>query len=369
MRVLYFTRDYTTHDHRFLSSLARAGYETYLLRLERSLFAKEKRQLPEGVTEVSWAGGKKPFRWLNLPAYRNDLQRVIGQIKPDLIHAGPVPNCAFLASLCNFHPLVSMSWGSDLLLDSYGSRISRWLSRKALQKTDVFLGDCQAVARRAKELGYRGEKTVLFPWGIDLEQFTPQAESQLRLELGWEDNFVLLSLRSWEPLYGVDTIARAFVRSARTNPALRLLMLGNGSLSGKLREIFSLGGVLDKVHFTGQVAQQNLPRYYHAADLYLSASLSDGSSVSLMEALACALPALVSDIPGNREWIEEGKEGWFFPTGDDLHLAQKIDFAFEQRNRLQNFKISARQLAEKRADWKKNFSELERAYRLAVTGL
>ena len=56
---------------------------------------------------------------------------------------------------------------------------------------------------------------------------------------------------------------------------------------------------------------------YRAADLYLSASHSDGSSVSLMEALGCGLPVLVSDIPGNREWVTDGEQGWLFPDGDD----------------------------------------------------
>ena len=76
-----------------------------------------------------------------------------------------------------------------------------------------------------------------------------------------------------------------------------------------MRRILEQGDVLDRVHFGGQVGYDNLPLYYGASDLYLSASHSDGSSVSLMEALASGLPVLVSDIPGNREWISEGKTG------------------------------------------------------------
>ena len=60
------------------------------------------------------------------------------------------------------------------------------------------------------------------------------------------------------------------------------------------------------------------------ADLYISPSHVDGSSVSLMEALACGLPCLVSDIPANQEWVREGENGWLFPDGDDERLAGKI---------------------------------------------
>ena len=84
------------------------------------------------------------------------------------------------------------------------------------------------------------------------------------------------------------------------------------------------GGVLDRVQFGGQVSQRDLPRWYHKADLYISPSHIDGSSVSLMEALACGLPALVSDIPANREWVSEGVNGWLFPDGNADILADRF---------------------------------------------
>jgi glycosyltransferase involved in cell wall biosynthesis len=67
------------------------------------------------------------------------------------------------------------------------------------------------------------------------------------------------------------------------------------------------------------------------ADLYISPSHVDGSSVSLMEALACGLPALVSDIPANQEWVSEGVNGWLFPDGNADILAEKILAVIAQR--------------------------------------
>jgi glycosyltransferase involved in cell wall biosynthesis len=177
---------------------------------------------------------------------------------------------------------------------------------------------------------------------------------------------VLLHTRSWAPLYGVDVMAKAFVRAAQQRPELRLLMLGNGSMAAELRRIFMQGGVLERVQFAGQISQNDLPRYYRAADLYISASHSDGSSVSLMEALACGIPALVSDIPGNREWITPGKEGWWFPDGDADALAQSILNAADRKKDLKAMSASARELAEKRANWRQNVKQLQRAYELAA---
>jgi len=107
-----------------------------------------------------------------------------------------------------------------------------------------------------------------------------------------------------------------------------------------------------------------LPEVYRTADLYVSASHTDGSSVSLLEALACGKPVLVSDIPGNLEWIQNSQNGWTFPDGDVDQLSNQI-LQISVRNDLEKFGKSARRLAELRADWKVNFKKLLSAYDLA----
>ncbi len=365
MRILYFTRDYTPHDHRFLAALAQTGEQVYSLRLERRGAQREDRPVPEGIEQVLWKGGRAPARAQDGPGLVQDLKRVVRQVKPDVIHAGSIQTAAFLTALAGFRPLVSMSWGSDLLKDSQRNTWWRWATRYTLARSAVLVGDCQAVRDRAVSFGFPNERIVTFPWGVDLEQFCPgPADPRLR---GGEDTFVILSLRSWEPIYGVDVLVRAFARAAREVPALRLLLLGSGSQAGLIRRIIAESGVQEQVISVGQVANRDLTSYYRACDLYASASHSDGSSVSLMEALACGRPALLSDIPGNVEWIEPGKQGWLFPDGNEQALAEGMLNAYEQREQLNEMGAAARALAEDRAYWKKNFQELLRAYRMAVT--
>jgi glycosyltransferase involved in cell wall biosynthesis len=366
MRILYFSRDYTPHDHRFLASLAETAHEVFYLRLERRGHSQEDRMLPEGVRQVKWAGGQKPFRVRDIPLLLFDLRRVLKHTQPDILHAGPVQTAGLLAAMRGFHPLVTMSWGSDLLRDAERNRWYRWATRFTLKRSDVLIGDCDVVRRKAMDFGYPEKRIITFPWGVDLEQFSPGKDEGLRARTGWEDAFVLLHLRSWEPVYGVDVFARAFTKAAKQCPELRLFLLGNGSLAGEIRQIFIRGGVMERVHFGGQVKYENLPSYYRAADLYVSASHSDGSSVSLMEALACGLPALVSDIPGNCEWVNPGEQGWCFSDGDVQALAQGIMQAVEQREELPKISRKSRVLAEERANWPENFKKLLDAYEMAI---
>lgn len=387
MKLLYFSRDYTTHDHRFLSALAQSEHQVYFLRLERRGHQLEDRPLPPQVQQIPWAGGSAPAMLRDGFRLLNDLQRVIRQVRPDLIQAGPLQRSAFLVALAGFHPLVSMSWGYDLIHDASLSAWWRWATRFTLKRSDLMLGDCNTIRQLAVSYGMPSERILTFPWGIDLQHFTPSSSGEMQTESidPVETPFTLLSTRSWEPIYGVDVIARAFVKAARQRPNLRLVMLGNGSQAAMLRQIFLSNGLLgdaldsgtdgqphwgSRVLFPGQIGYADLPRFYRSADLYVSASHSDGTSISLLEAMACGLPALVSDIPGNQEWVTPGENGWLFPDGNADALAQAILQAAEQRDQQPEARAvmarKSRQIAKGRANWKENVQLLLDAYKSLV---
>lgn len=350
MRILYFSNRYTPHDYRFLSTILEAGHTAIYLRLNENA-PSERRPIPAKVQVVS-----------------GPIQQVIAQTHPDLIHAGPLFTCGYLAAKSGFRPLVAMSWGSDILWNAQRHWLARRRTRFALQHADAVIGDCDAVRQAVRSYGVPDKCIITFPWGIDLDKFSPhQNDGGLRARLGWQGKIVVLHLRSWESLYDPLTVAGAFASAARGNPNLRLLMPGTGSLAPKVRRVFERAGLLDRVYLPGAVAYDDLPSYYRAADVYVSASLSDGSSVSLMEALACGLPVLVSAIPGNREWVQAGVQGWLFPPKDEIALSSAMLAAAASAERAKMAR-AARKVAEQRADWSRNRQALFSAYELVLGG-
>lgn len=359
MKILYFSLGYSTHDHRFLKAISDGGHEVYFVQLEGNRRQVESRAVPENVNQVIWKGGKEPFRWSDLPSLTFDFRSLIKEIQPDLVHAGPIQTCAFIAVLAGARPILSMSWGFDLMDDVHKNKWMEWVTHYVLRRTDFFTSDANVTRDKAVSYGMNPEKTAVIPWGVDLEHFRIQkAEGGMNRE-----GFVLFCNRAWEPRYGVDVLARAFVKVARQRDDVRLILLGGGSQGVGIRKILQGGGVEEYVTFGGQISQTDLPRWYHMADLYISPSHVDGSSVSLMEALACGLPCLVSDIPANKEWVIENENGWLFRDGDADHLAEKILAAMNQREKLPGVGAAARRSAEKRADWKKNAAALMEVYR------
>jgi glycosyltransferase involved in cell wall biosynthesis len=361
MRILYFSRDYNTHDHRFLTALSKTDHQIFYLRLEGGGLVLEERLLPGGVKQVEWEGGHKPAALKDGPRLVSDLRRVIRQVKPDLIQAGPIQRSAFLVALTGFHPLVSMSWGYDLLHDAHINPFWRWATSYTLRHSDAMVGDCDTIRKLAVSYGMPDKRIVTFPWGVDIHHFNLPTFERANLP-----TFSLLSTRGWEPIYGIDVIARAFVIAARKKPQLHLTLLGEGSQAAALRQILLIGAVYDKVSFPGIVSFTELPGYFQDADVYIGASHSDGTSISLLEAFATGTPAIVPDIPGNREWITQGENGWLFPDGNAEALATAILNAVDQRQLLPEMGYKGRLLAEERADWEKNFAQLEKAYALAL---
>jgi glycosyltransferase involved in cell wall biosynthesis len=369
MRVLYFTRDYTSHDYRFLTALAKTEHKVFYLRLERGEHPQEDRSLPPEVEIISWKGGNTPAGLQDGARLFFDLKRVINRVKPDLIQAGPLQHSGFLAALTGFRPLVSMSWGYDLLQDANRNVLWRWATRYTLKRSAAMVGDCKTIRQLAVSYGMPDERIVTFPWGIDLEHFSPE-----RSERTNDATFSLLSTRNWEPIYGVEVIAHAFAHAIQKRPELRLVMLGNGSQAGMLHQILAGSNSAisqqcspfnSRVLFPGLVKYNKLPRFYRSADLYVAATHSDGTSISLLEAMACGCPVLVSDIPGNREWVTPGVNGWLFSDGDAGAMAEAILTAVDERARLPEMGRVARELVEERANWVKNFPELLRAYEIA----
>ena len=368
MRVLYLTHSYSTHDRRMLAKIAEAGHEALFLRLQIAASGGAPLALPKGVGVVEWGGNFAPPAGVAalLPCVPQLLQ-VLEQFQPDLLHAGPLHTGAFLAALCGFRPMVAMSWAWDILQEAKRSDLACWATRYALQHADAVICDCNTVAKEAGELGgVPASSIVCFPWGTDLGAFTPALPQ--RYDPIESSGLRIVCNRSWSEGYGVDTALEAFEIARKTEPRLSLVLIGDGPLAAQIRAFIAERRLEREVSTPGRVNQEELPSYLQQADIYLSCSPSDGSSVSLLEALACGLPVVVADAPGNREWVVEGENGWLRKAGDAegfaaalleaVNVPAEVRRAIGERNR---------RLAEARADWRKNSEGLVRAYEMAMT--
>ena len=364
MKVLYFTRDYTPHDFRFLKAIRENGDDVWYMRLETRNFY-ENRALPDGVQTVDWAFGKEPFDLeANAEAAIDAFREVFQKIQPDVVHSGPLTDCSWIAAKAGIHPHTAMSWGFDLGREIETIPGAKERARFALSQADWFLGDCYMELDTAEKLGYDRSKATIFPWGIDVERFSP-GTGKVREQIAENGNFLILSLRTMEPNYDVETVVRAFLTAVKEEPGMRLILLGDGSQMPLLKEIAAADPNGNKISFLGRQPNDLLVDYYRSCDLYVSASIVDGSSVSLLEAMGTGIPVLMSSIPGNLEWVTDGANGLLFPTRDIRTLSEKMLFCARNTKQISQYAEAARKLIEEKADWNKNKQKIHLAYRKA----
>jgi glycosyltransferase involved in cell wall biosynthesis len=336
--------------------LAASHHEIYYLRLENDRVPYETRPLPGNVHELSPLGGGGPLAqpddWIDLaPA----LESVVERIQPELIHAGPIPSCAFLAALIGFHPLLAMSWGSDLLVDAERGRLWSWMTRYTLQRSDLLVTDCAEVSMKARRLaGLPPNRIVQFPWGVDLAFFSLGNRTTGQ---------TAISVRSWEPNYGILHLLEGFRLARRHQPDLRLRLLGDGSLRPEIERYLDRYCLRTAIELVGAVSPEKLPEHFRAADIYVSCAASDGSSISLLEAMAVGLPAIVTDRLSNREWVVDGINGRLVPFGDPPAIASALrDMAALPATERLKIARRNREAVEERANWGRNVRKLLAAY-------
>jgi L-malate glycosyltransferase len=364
VRVLYFSDNSSDHNRRFLEKLSSSGHEVWFLDASNNNVSEDR--LPSGVRRVSHRGvvprGSDPNVYEEfLPEFLS----LLAALQPDLVHAGPVQGCGYVAALSGFHPLLVTSWGSDLLLDADRNPGWKRATTIALRGADGFMCDCDAVRKIAQSLvPITDSRIAQFPWGIESGSFSPAGPLPAGVSFSAEPQAIrLICTRSWEPLYGIDVLLEAFRRAYGKNGWLRLMLLGSGSMAGAVRDFIAERGLHNVVMTPGRVSATELAGWFRAAHGYVSCARSDGTSVSLLEAMATGLPVLVTDIPSNREWVRAGENGWLAATDSADDFAEKM-LRIARLKPAERAEMGERnqKIVAERADWDRNFPMLLELY-------
>lgn len=274
----------------------------------------------------------------------------------DVVLAGPLPDVAEVTLSATGAALVAVSWGSDLLRDVPADPVLAERTRSVLARAVSVIVDSRAGEAAAVALGAVPGRVFRFPWGIDLatHPLLPLPGLPLRV----------VSLRSLVPEYRVDTLLRALALT----PAIAADVAGGGPEEERLRALTVELGLADRVHFHGRISEDDIPGLLGGSHLHVSTTPTDGSSISLLQALACGRPSIVADNLANREWVEESRTGWLVPPGDHEALAVRLREVAEDPSILTPVAEAGRAVAVARADWRRNRAVLWRAVETAPVG-
>ena len=183
-------------------------------------------------------------------------------------------------------------------------RLRRAADRFVLGSCDRVVGLSDYMKSEAAAIlpGVAG-KYCRIPGGVDTSRFRPVADRlEVRRRLGLaEEGLVLLTVRRLSPRMGLEGLLRAMTTVEHERQDVSLLIGGNGDMRGHLEQLIGELG-LQRTRLLGYIADEDLPAYYQASDLFIMPSLSlEGFGLSTLEALACGVPVLGTPVGGTPE--------------------------------------------------------------------
>ena len=351
--ILCFNGPKNLHTERWVTYFARCGHEVHLVIDEPVEY--------EGVIVhcLHLKLNKNPLYFLKKLF---GLKRIIKEIQPDLLHSHYITGEGYIGALTGFHPYVTSIWGTDIYIRPHKGIDEKLFTKFVMKRSDLITADSQDQIDAAVDLGASPDKCRVVQWGVDLRMFRPAVASDVRSRLGIGNSPVVISQRKFQSPYNIDIIVQAFSNTLAILPAAHLILTGAGFDEAKVRDQVHHLGIEANVHFTGYLPYDDLPLYLNTADIAISIPSWDGTAMAILEAMACGVPLIVSDLASNREWIEDGKNGYIVQPRDHEQLTDRMIELLQDRACRERLSSQNVQIIQERADHEKHMARMETYY-------
>jgi glycosyltransferase involved in cell wall biosynthesis len=346
MRICFLADGRSYHTQRWVDYFAQKGHLCSLISLEQGIKTQAVHYILKSYT---------PIAALNFILVVPQVKKILKDLSPDILNAHFASAYGFTGALTRFRPLVVSCWGSDILISPKKSFAHKMRVKYVLKKADLLTCDGRDLSNAVKQLGPKKENIIVSPMGIDQGMLQGSEDRKSP-----KKELVVLSTRKLESVYDLKTLLLAASEVKKTcQEKVKFLITGEGSQKERLVRLSSELRMDDTIEFTGFLRRKSFLDIFKKADLYVSTSVSDSTSVALLEAMALGLIPVVTDIPGNREWIKDGENGFLFPPKDHQTLAEKLMLAIRNFHELDNVRKKNLLLIKKRALWEDNMGKIE----------
>lgn len=380
---------YTFRTLSILKEQRALGWETFHLTGSKQENCTAPEEVVDGwhfyrTAEAKGVGRRLPF--LNqiavIDTLTHRLREVVNVVKPDILHAhSPVLNA--IPALCIGRKLgipivyeVRAFW-EDAAVDHGTSRewgiryrLTRGLESHALKRVDAITTICEGLRGDILARGIRPEKVTVIPNAVNVESFSISntRDGQLAEDLGVAGKLVLGFIGSFYAYEGLGILLQALPEMLRSNPDIRVLLIGGGPQERELKDMANQLGLEGKVVFTGRVPHEQVSRYYDLIDVLVYPRLPMRltnlvTPLKPLEAMAQGRLVVASDVGGHLELIQDGKTGVLFKAGDARALASKVLDLISQQDLWPGLRHAARVFVETKRNWPASVARYEVIYK------
>ncbi len=260
-------------------------------------------------------------------------------------------------------PLIVTIHGSDFRIGGTKPFMIKKIFLYVCKRAKHIICVSEVLRREIEKLGIKEEKISVSPMGVDEPFFKPLINRRVNRIDQW---FTILSNRQLQPIYNLSLLIRAIPMVLKEEPNARFIIAGIGSEREKLEKQVKNLNINSNVQFLGWVTHEEMPKLLSQADIYISTSLDDGTSISLLEAMASGAFPIVTDIPSNREWISDGENGFLVPIEEERFLAEKILEAIRNQELREGSRDKNFCLIKEKALWPVTIEKAKEIYKMAL---
>ena len=356
MKILFLAPANNYHTQKWCGYFVSKGYEVHVI----SFFPGE----IEGVTVhfldcgVDWqqSDSKKLKYLLKTPKIRH----IVAEIAPDIIsvhYATSYGTAAGIAGLKNYALSV---WGGDVYTFPHKSPMHRALLQYSLDHAACLLSTSAAMAREVGK--YTDKKFYVTPFGVKTQLFSPERRSR-------EENdgrFIIGTVKALKPKYGIDVLLQAAALVKRQQPEipLELRIAGEGPCEAEYRRLADELGIEEITKWLGFISQEEAAAEWANMDLAVVPSVTDSESfgVSAVEAEACRIPVIISDVPGLMEATQPGVTSIVVTRRSAQALADAIILLYQNPEVRKRMGEAGRKLAVEKFDYQLCFENIEKIF-------
>lgn len=344
MRIALFTETYlphingvVTHVKILRDGLEQLGHQVLVVTADAE--ARHHYIDEEGILHCPAHTSKKFYNYsLSLPVSSSRL-KLVRQFQPDIIHIHNEFGIGMSGLLCSKILRVPLVYTLHTMYDDYiyyiapkplvkaATGVSHRYFKFIAKHSNALTGPSQKCQEYFRLTGLKKDVSVI-PNAVEVDAFSPRQvedgkKQELREKCGIKDGaMVACFVGRLGREKSVDVLLDYWKAAITPEDHIHLVIIGDGPVRPELEKQAEELGLGDMVTFTGKVEHEDLPPYYALCDVYVTASLSDTNSISMLEGMCSGLPVLQRTDPLNADQVRDGKNGFNFNSPEEM--AQKL---------------------------------------------
>lgn len=322
MKVLLLAPSKSIHTHKWALFYQQNGIQVKVVTFFDH-YSKENAQEVETIVLPKRLPGK-----LSYLSGVFTLKKILREFKPDILHAHYVSSYGFIGALANFHPFYVSVWGRDIFQFPNQSLLNKKIVQYTLGQADEICSTSHVMAKETNK--HINSKVHVTPFGVDMSKFKPDLQSKQN-----QNDFIIGTVKALSDKYGIADLIKAFSIVHQKYSHTKLLIVGDGPQRKEYEQLVESLNLEHVTSFTGRVPNDQVPEYINKMNVFCVPSTEDSESfgVAAVEAMACSVPVVVSNVGGLPEVVIEGVTGYVVPKENYTELANAITNLIENEDK------------------------------------